>query len=169
VGILWSEFVIEAGELASEISGVIERYRFALIGNIRRDGTPRISPVETHVVDHDLAVVMLPQTRKAEDVRRDERVTLQSPITNAADPGAEYKLRGRGVTVNSDAHRQAIADAVDGRVCPCPSRSALDRRLTFSVSLVSVCALGLTPRRVCPMLPEPRPRPRPRSGRGGSP
>jgi hypothetical protein len=109
----WAEFAAQAESLAAEIADLVEQYRFALIGTIRLDGTPRISPVETHLVHGDLMLVMIPRTRKAADIQRDDRVTLQSPIVDAGNPGAEYKLRGRALMVEDTDLREAAADVVE--------------------------------------------------------
>ena len=111
----WSAFAEQARDLAGEVAALVERYRFALLGTVRRDGSPRISAVETHLVGHDLALVLIPRTRKASDVGRDPRVVLQSPIVDAASPGAEYKLRGAVEVVESGERREAIASAVEAR------------------------------------------------------
>lgn len=111
-GVNWAEFEREAAGLGSDVRRLIERFGFALVGTVRRDGTPRISPVETHLVGDELTLVMLPRTRKAADLRRDDRIVLQSPITNAGDPGAEFKLRGRVVVIEDRGQREATATAV---------------------------------------------------------
>jgi hypothetical protein len=111
-GLKWSAFAAEATSLADDIARLIGRFRFAFLGTIRRDGSPRISPVETHLVEGRLLMVMIPRTRKAQDVRRDNRVALQSPISDPANPGPEYKLRGRATSVTSQDERVAIATSV---------------------------------------------------------
>lgn len=58
-------------------------------------------------------LVMLPRTRKAADVRRDDRVVLQSPITSAGDPGAEFKLRGRALVVKNKEQHLLCADIIE--------------------------------------------------------
>lgn len=112
-GVRWSSFADRASELASDVEELIDRFGFALVGTIRRDGTPRISPVEVHLVGDDLMLVMLPRTRKAADVRRDDRIVLQSPITNAGDPGAEFKLRGRAFAVEDRDQTDATANEIE--------------------------------------------------------
>ena len=69
--------------------------------------------METHLVGDDLMMVMIPRSRKAADVRRDDRIVLQSPITDPANPGAEYKLRGRAAQEKDEAQLRKIADAVE--------------------------------------------------------
>jgi predicted pyridoxine 5'-phosphate oxidase superfamily flavin-nucleotide-binding protein len=114
-GLRWEDFANEAAALASKVENLIDQYGFALIGTVRRDGTPRISPVETHLLGTDLALVMIPRTRKATDIGRDNRLILQSPVVNAANPGSEYKLRGSAAIIESNQGREAVAGAVEAR------------------------------------------------------
>jgi hypothetical protein len=114
-GLRWGDFATEAGAVARGISDLIEKHGFALMGTIRRDGSPRISAVETHLVADDLVLIIIPKSRKADDIRRDGRVTLQSPISSAGNPGSEYKLRGRAVPIRDEHERVAVADAVEER------------------------------------------------------
>lgn len=109
----WANFEAEAPEVAAPARELIERWRFLLLGTIRRDGTPRISPVEAHLVEGHLIVVMMSGSLKAADVLRDPRVVLNTPVTDPEDPGAELKLRGRVVEVEDAALRRAATDAVE--------------------------------------------------------
>ena len=111
----WAELEAAAPEVAAPARELLERWGFVLAGTIRRDGTPRISPVEAHFVGGELVVVMIRGTLKARDVLRDARVVLNTPIADAASPGAELKLRGRAVEVDDRERRRAVADAVETR------------------------------------------------------
>ncbi len=77
----WADFEAAAPELAAQGRELIESFRFVLAGTIRRDGTPRISPVEAHIVGGHLMLVMISGTRKAGDLLRDPRILLNSPVT----------------------------------------------------------------------------------------
>jgi hypothetical protein len=110
----WSALERSAPQLAAHGHRLIERFGFVLLGTIRGDGTPRISPVEVHLVNGHLMLAMIPHTHKAHDVRRDPRVVLQTPVTHAGDPGGELKLRGRAVEVDAE-QREATAAAVQAR------------------------------------------------------
>ena len=65
-----------------------------LVGTIRRDGTPRISPVEPFVMDGDLWLTMMWHSTKAVDLARDPRVLVHSVITSRDGGEGEYKVRG---------------------------------------------------------------------------
>lgn len=112
-GSRWGDLEDRAPDLAAKGRALLERHRFLLAGTIRRDGTPRISPVEAHAVGRHLMLVMLPGTQKARDLARDSRLVLQSPVSDAADPGEELKLPGRVTEVDDDVQREATADAIE--------------------------------------------------------
>ena len=61
----WADFEAAAPELAMQGRALIERFRFVLVGTIRRDGAPRISPVEAHFVRGHLMLVMIAGTLKS--------------------------------------------------------------------------------------------------------
>jgi hypothetical protein len=109
----WADFERAAPDLAVEVRAVIDRSGFVLVGTIRRDGTPRISPVEARVVQGHLMLVLIHGTHKARDLLRDPRLVLNSPVFDAADPGCELKLRGRAVAVEDRALLEATANATE--------------------------------------------------------
>jgi hypothetical protein len=109
----WADFERQAPMVAAKGRGLIERHRYMLAGTIRRDGTPRISPVETHLIDGELILALEAGTHKANDLVRDSRIVLNAPITDPDDPGAEFKLRGRAVPVERGERWDAAADAIE--------------------------------------------------------
>lgn len=108
----WAEFAASVPEVARPVAELLERWRFVYAGTIRRDGTPRISPVEAHVVRDELMLVMISGTLKARDLLRDPRIVLNSPVADPADPGAEFRLRGQVVAVDDPEQRAATADTI---------------------------------------------------------
>jgi hypothetical protein len=112
MGATWAQVEAAAPELAARARAVVERHGLLLLGTLRADGAPRISPVEAHLVGGDIALPLIPGSRKARDLARDPRLALQSPVTDAGDPGEELKAHGRAVPVTDEAGRRAIADAV---------------------------------------------------------
>jgi Pyridoxamine 5'-phosphate oxidase len=108
----WVDFEEAALVPARQARELIERFRFVLVGTIRRDGTPRISPVESHIVGGRLMLVMITGTLKANDLLRDPRILLHSPVTHPDDHNAESKLRGRAIELGDQALREATADAL---------------------------------------------------------
>jgi len=109
----WADFESAAPELAAQGRELIDRQGFVLLGTIRRDGTPRISPIEARVVQGHLMLVMIRGTHKARDVLRDSRLVLNTPVFDPADPGCELKLRGRAVPVEDRGLLEATARATE--------------------------------------------------------
>ena len=106
----WGEFEAAAPELAALGRERLEGQGFALLGTIRRDGTPRISPVEVRFVGRHLAMNMLSNSLKARDLDRDPRILLHSPMLSSEDPNDEFKLRGRAVEATDPDLCAAVAD-----------------------------------------------------------
>jgi Pyridoxamine 5'-phosphate oxidase len=112
MGAGWAHLEAADPELAARGRALVERPRLLLLGTLRADGAPRISPVEAHLVNGQLALAVIPHSRKARDLERDPRLVLQSPVTDAADPGEELKVRGRALAADHGM-RRAIAAAVE--------------------------------------------------------
>lgn len=108
----WGELEAAAPEVAAAGRELIQRFGYMLMGTIRRDGTPRISPVEVHFVEGDLRLTMMPRTLKARDLSRDPRLILNVPIADPHDPGAEFKVRGRAIVLDDPVQLRATADAI---------------------------------------------------------
>jgi hypothetical protein len=89
-----------------------ERWGLSLVGTIRRDGTPRLSPVEPLVVGGELMLGMMWQSAKAKDLLRDPRVLVHSIITDRKGTEGEFKLRGRARDIRDPDVREAYAQAL---------------------------------------------------------
>ncbi|MCC3313203.1 pyridoxamine 5'-phosphate oxidase family protein [Nocardia africana] len=91
----WSEF---AGA-APRIAGIFVR-RHAAAGNLcllattRRDGYPRISPLEPRLFEGQLWLVGMPGTRKFADLRRDPRFCLHTATVDPQVGDGDAKLWG---------------------------------------------------------------------------
>lgn len=83
-----------------------------LVGTVRADGTPRISPVEPFLMDGDLWLSMMWRSRKATDLARDPRVLVHSIITSRDGAGGEYKVRGIAQAENHVTVQRRYAAAV---------------------------------------------------------
>jgi hypothetical protein len=101
-------------DVAPEIVAVgeerLRQFRVAMLGTIRADGSPRISPVEPYLGSGELLVGLIRGSAKAADLLRDPRCTLHSIVDDpdAGDP--ELTLRGRFSEVDP-ATRQSDRDA----------------------------------------------------------
>src|SRR5207237_5766294 len=68
-----------------------------LVGTVRKDGSPRISPVEPLLWRGDLWLSMGWGSNKARDLRRDPRILVHSIVTSRDGTDGEFKVRGRAV------------------------------------------------------------------------
>lgn len=89
-----------APTVAGPIADKLTSTGLGLLGTVRRDGSPRISPIEVSLVDGALLVGMMPDSRKCLDVRRDPRVVLLTPVADKRDLDGEGKLFGRLVEIS---------------------------------------------------------------------
>jgi general stress protein 26 len=83
-----------------------------LVVTVRRDGTPRLSPVEPFVLGGDLWLSMLQGSLKAADLHRDPRVLVHNVVTGPNGEDGELKLRGTAVATDDRDAQQRYADAV---------------------------------------------------------
>ena len=112
----WGEFAAHAPELADGGAAMFARSGLALVGTLRRDGWPRISPVEPFIVGGQLYLGMMWQSRKALDLRRDPRCVVHSTVADRAGGEGEFKVYGRAIEVADIDERRQFADAVQAAI-----------------------------------------------------
>ena len=83
----------------------------ALVGTIRKDGTPRISPVEPFISEGHLLLGMMRGSRKALDLLRDPRCVVQNVVSDPEGSQGEFKLRGRAALVKDEKMRRSYVAA----------------------------------------------------------
>jgi hypothetical protein len=76
---------------------------------LRRDASPRISPVEPTVADGQLLIGAMAWSGKAADLRRDPRYVLHSAVTDPDSGEGELKLSGTAVEASH--HYDSVAEA----------------------------------------------------------
>ena len=102
----WSGIEREAPELTALARRILDGHRHKTIATLRRDGSPRISGIETQFEDGELYIGSMWNAVKALDLRRDGRFALHSaspdPEPNGAFPErqpGDAKIAGRMVEV----------------------------------------------------------------------
>lgn len=78
----------------------------ALVGTVRKDGSPRISSVLPHVLEGELYLGMMWRSRKAVDLLRDPRLVLHNAICTNRGDEVEVSLRGQAVEIRDEGVRQ---------------------------------------------------------------
>jgi len=97
----WSDFEHEAPELARAVHARLTASRHSILGTLRADGGPRLAGLEVHFGEGELWLAMMPDSRKADDLRRDPRFSLHSaPDVDLVDGDA--KLSGAAELVTDD-------------------------------------------------------------------
>jgi hypothetical protein len=108
--ISWREFEAAAPPLAHKGRHRLELTRVCLLGTLRKDGSPRISPVEPYLSGGELLFGAMAWSLKATDLLRDPRCVLHSAITGPDNAEPELKLYGRA----SEASSETAADCTQG-------------------------------------------------------
>jgi hypothetical protein len=105
----WQDVELGAPEIARLGAARLTSARVALLGTLRRDSSPRISPVEPHIAGGQLLIGAMAWSGKADDLRRDPRCVLHSAVTDPDSGEGELKLYGSAVEVRD--HNAAPSDA----------------------------------------------------------
>jgi hypothetical protein len=108
----WADLESDAPRLAARARERLVGPGVLLVGTVRRDGTPRLSPVEPLLLDGDLWLSMMWQSRKAADLLADDRILVHSIVTGPDGDEGEIKIRGRAVAINDSESRLRYCDAV---------------------------------------------------------
>jgi len=77
----------------------------ALLGTVRQDGSPRISPIEPHLHAGELLIAAMAWSQKAADLKRDPRYVLHSIVTGPDTGEPEFKLYGSAIRSDHASHR----------------------------------------------------------------
>ena len=103
-------------DLADRVRAILSSTTNAVIGTIRRDGSPRLSGADPYFHDGQLRIWSMPGARKGQDLRRDPRVAVHSIPwdsrrlrDNAAEVGeADAKVSGTAVLASEAGERSAF-------------------------------------------------------------
>src|SRR5215831_19899173 len=95
----WQAFAAGAPEMAELAKEQFAQSGMALIGTIRKDGSPRISCVEPCILDGVLYLGMMWQSRKALDLLHDPRLVLHNTVCTSTGDEVEFSLHGRAIEI----------------------------------------------------------------------
>ncbi len=112
----WAEFEAADPDLARLGAERFDRFGLVLVGTVSRGGYPRISPVEPFIVQGQLYLGMMWQSRKALDLLRNPRVVVHSVVTNRDGTDGEFKLRGSAVPVEDPDKREVYAAVLFAKI-----------------------------------------------------
>lgn len=112
----WDQFKAAAPELAESGEKLFDRVGVVLVGTLRKDGAPRISPVEQLIAGGQLYLGMMPESFKAQDLLRDGRCTVHSLISDKTAPEGEFKVHGLAVNVEDQAERKLYCAELKNKI-----------------------------------------------------
>ncbi len=90
----WHDLEASAPEIARLGKERLVHARVALLGTLRKDGSPRISPVEPYLSQGHLLFGAMSWSLKRRDLLRDSRCVLHSAVTGPDQGEGELKLYG---------------------------------------------------------------------------
>jgi hypothetical protein len=112
----WQEIADTSPELAEAVRASFDGRVHKTIATLRRDGSPRISGIESFFAEGDLWFGSMWQARKALDLRRDPRFALHSGTADPPEWERDAKVSGRAEEVD-DERKRSLYDAL-GREPP---------------------------------------------------
>lgn len=112
----WDEFTTACPELAALGEERFRARELCLIGTLRRNGWPRISPVEPEFVDGELMFGMMWRSPKALDLLRDPRLVVHSVVSRRDGDEGDFKLYGRAAPVDQPERRARYRAALKARI-----------------------------------------------------
>jgi hypothetical protein len=112
----WDQFVAACPEIAKPAGSRFENDQLVLLGTIRRDGSPRISPNEVDLAEGRLFLGMMWNSKKALDLLRDPRIVVHSVPSGRMNPGGDVKLYGRVLDERDPGLREAFCRAIQARI-----------------------------------------------------
>ncbi len=133
---IWEQFRNSSPKLAALGEERFERTGLVLLGTLRKNGWPRISPVEPLIFDGHLYLGMMWQSRKALDLLRDPRCTVHNTVSDRHASEGEFKVYGRAVDVTDPEERSRYAVALYEKIEWNPEDGDAEYHL-FSVDIES--------------------------------
>jgi hypothetical protein len=112
----WQQFRDEAPEMAAVADGRLQETGLVLVGTLRSDGWPRISPDEPVVMDGVLYLGMMYRSTKSRDLRRDNRVLVHTVVSDRGGKEGEVKAYGRARSVDDTDERRRYCDALFAQI-----------------------------------------------------
>jgi ClpX C4-type zinc finger/Pyridoxamine 5'-phosphate oxidase len=137
----WADLADQQPGLAAVAKEKLLGPGVVLVGTTRRDGSARISAVEPLVMDGELWLSMMKTSTKALDLRRDQRVSINSTVTGP-EPGVEVKVRGTARVVHDREVHERYAARVSAELGWQP---VVGQFTLFAIDIFDVAQVGYDP------------------------
>lgn len=112
----WEGFLAAVPQLGDPAEARFRKDGLCLVGTLRKDGSPRISPCELDFAAGELLLGMMWRSRKALDLLRDSRIVVHSVTSDREGTEGDVKLYGRAIDISASDVRQAYRDAIKARI-----------------------------------------------------
>jgi hypothetical protein len=116
--VTWDEFTKQAPELAQLAEARFAATELVLLGTLRKNGWPRITPIEYSFFEGELALGSMWQSKKALDLLRDDRCVVHSTTSDKNGQQGDVKLYGRArplAVEREEAYWQRIFEELNWR------------------------------------------------------
>jgi Pyridoxamine 5'-phosphate oxidase len=101
----WDGFAASAPVLAELGRERLDRTGLVMLGSVRKDGSPRVTPIEFFRFDGELTLSGMWRSMKLLDLLRDPRCAVHSTTSNKDGTEGDFKLYGRALPVDDEATR----------------------------------------------------------------
>jgi hypothetical protein len=108
----WADFEAQQPRLAELGRKKLSDPGVVLVGTVRKDGSPRISPVEPLFWEGELWLPMGLDSVKARDLMRDPRILVHNIVTSRDGSDGEFKVRGHAVLETDDELSGRVAEII---------------------------------------------------------
>ena len=111
----WDEFTKACPDIGRLAEERFKKDELAMLGTLRKDGFPRISPCEMDFTEGHLFLSMMWKSPKALDLSRDPRIVVHSVTCDKNGTDGDIKLYGRAIDINDSTLRSGFRDAIKAR------------------------------------------------------
>lgn len=112
----WKEFAAACPEIAERAEERFRTDQLVMLGTLRANGSPRISPCEIDFAADQLFLGMMWRSRRALDLLRDPRIVVHSIQSDREASVADIKLYGHAIEILEPELRSAFHDAILARI-----------------------------------------------------
>ena len=108
----WQEFAQQDPELAALGQERLDRHGLVIVATPRKNGWPRISPVEPFIFNGQPYLGMMWRAQKALDLLRDPRCCIHNAVSDRMATDGEFKVYGRALDITNPEERQEYLKAL---------------------------------------------------------
>ncbi|MGW1881830.1 pyridoxamine 5'-phosphate oxidase family protein [Streptomyces sp. NPDC001970] len=114
MGNSWTDFSEAEPDFAATVQQRFEQYTHHVLATLRKDGSPRVTGLEVNFRFGELWLGMMPNSRKALDLRRDPRFAIHAnPGAGASMEDGDVRVAGRAVEVTDPEVMARFQEAVE--------------------------------------------------------